>query len=126
MGRYDALTALLQARNDPVVTLTFAELDEIVGGLPASARKYAAWWANKVSSQPHAAAWLNANRRASPDFRSQLAVFLAEGERDEPVAAPLSTELEGSRVVEDYVESTISLERDLEEHIAKQLSTLEP
>ena len=40
MGRYDALTTCLLSRPEPVVTLTFDELDTIVGGLPNSAKTY--------------------------------------------------------------------------------------
>lgn len=37
--------------------LTFEQVDEIVGGLPASARVHRPWWAN--SSHSHALAWRN-------------------------------------------------------------------
>ena len=46
MSRYDALTTCLLSRAEPVVALTFDELDTIVGGLPNSAKTYGAWWAN--------------------------------------------------------------------------------
>lgn len=75
MSRYDALTAKLRSFAEPQVVLTFDELDHIVGGLPISAKKYAAWWANKSSSQAHARAWLDAGRHARPDFHARLAVF---------------------------------------------------
>jgi hypothetical protein len=70
MGRdYGALTAYLRRRPEPEVTLSFAELDDVIGGLPASARKYQAWWANSRRSQPHAQSWLDAGRRATVDFK---------------------------------------------------------
>lgn len=67
---YVALTNVLSERHDPVIDMTFAELDRLVGGLPESARKYAAWWANSRTAQPHTRYWLDAKRRASPDFNA--------------------------------------------------------
>lgn len=67
---YVALTNLLSQRSDPVIEVTFTELDRLVGGLPESARKYPAWWANSRTAQPHARYWLDAKRRASPDFNA--------------------------------------------------------
>jgi hypothetical protein len=68
MPSYDALTEFLNGTEGAEITLTFAQLDRIVGGLPASARKHQAWWANSMRSQPHARAWLNARRSAQVDF----------------------------------------------------------
>jgi hypothetical protein len=75
MSRYDALTTKLRSLSEPEVVLTFDELDDIVGSLPTSAKKYGAWWANRTSSQAHARAWLEAGRYAKPDFRARHAVF---------------------------------------------------
>ena len=75
MSRYAALTAVLLARKEAKVILTFDELDAIVGILPNSAKTYGAWWANKRSSQPHAKFWLDAHRKAAPDFRTKLKII---------------------------------------------------
>ncbi len=55
--------------------MTFRELDALVGGLPASARQYPAWWANTRTAQPHSYHWLDAGRRAKPDFNGQRVRF---------------------------------------------------
>ena len=125
MSRYDALTTALAARDEPEVVLSFDELDSIVGGLPKSARKYHAWWANKVSSQPHSRAWLATGRLASPDFGQERAVFTLVSEEAEQLIEPQDGGGPGD-LVADYVESTISLERDLESHLIANLGTLEP
>jgi hypothetical protein len=78
MSRYDTLTERLQSFTEPTVTLSFEELDEVVGGLPPSAKKYPEWWANKRTSQAHAKAWLDAGRRAKPDFGAGHVVFTAD------------------------------------------------
>jgi hypothetical protein len=70
MPKYGALTAYLQYRAEPVIVVSFGELDRLIDGLPPSARRHAAWWANSTASQNHARSWLDAGRRAQPDFNS--------------------------------------------------------
>lgn len=125
MSRYDALTEHLLGSSEPVVRLTFEELDSIVGGLPDSAKKYGAWWANNRTSQAHSRAWLDAGRRASLDFRSRLATFSLDPTATEPQSE--SEELvEAQGLLSGFVESSISLERDLEDHLVAHLGLLEP
>ena len=125
MSRYDALTEHLLASSDPVVRLTFEELDSIVGGLPESAKKYGAWWANNRTSQAHSRAWLDAGRKASLDFRGRVATFRLDPTVAEPES--VSEELvEAQGLLSGFVESSISLERDLEDHLVAHLDLLEP
>lgn len=71
MSKYDALMEHLATRSEPVVMLSFTQIDALVtGGLPASARQHSAWWANSRTAHAHAAAWLDAGRTAQPDFNS--------------------------------------------------------
>lgn len=74
-SKYLALTTFLDERSEPVVEITFTQLDRMVGGLPSSARKHAAWWANSRTAQPHARYWLDARRRATPDFNGERVRF---------------------------------------------------
>lgn len=64
MGRYDPLRAHLveaNAKGQYRVEMTFNEIERLVGGLPASARKYDAWWSNEQDGQHvQARAWLDA------------------------------------------------------------------
>jgi hypothetical protein len=58
---YDPLGVLLAeaaARGDRELQLRFDDIDNVVGGLPASARKYREWWAN--SGRPQSAVWRGA------------------------------------------------------------------
>ncbi len=81
VSKYEALTDVLRTKPEPVVELSFAELDRIVpGGMPSSARKHPAWWANSRSAHDHARYWLDAGRTAHPDFKGGRVRFTIGGE----------------------------------------------
>jgi hypothetical protein len=61
MSKYDPLFRYLQQLLLTMnkVTLAFSEIEKVLGGpLPASARKYPAWWANDIT-HVEARAWMN-------------------------------------------------------------------
>ena len=64
MGKYDRLLAHLCRCGDGPVEMTFDEIDALVGGLPASAERWPAWWANEAAGPRHvqARAWLDSGR----------------------------------------------------------------
>lgn len=76
-AKYQPLRQLLDdAPPDEQVSLTFEEIDDIVGGLPSSARRHRPWWANTlVGARPHAYAWLGAGRRVSEVRLGRAVVF---------------------------------------------------
>ena len=57
MSKYNPLREFLAARAGNTVTLTFAQIDELVGTLPASAHKYQVWWHNNDPSHQHCQSW---------------------------------------------------------------------
>ncbi len=78
-SRYDPLRWYLAERSDPVIRLSFAEIERILGvTLPASARQHRAWWANEqAGSHVHARSWLDAGRRtANVDLNAATADFV--------------------------------------------------
>ncbi len=60
MAKYDALADYLRRvpANEHTVTLSFAQVDRIVGGLPPSAYNIRQWWGN--DSKVEALAWRSA------------------------------------------------------------------
>ncbi|MEF8690411.1 UNVERIFIED_CONTAM: endonuclease NucS [Comamonas sp. A-3] len=127
MSRYAQLTSVLLSNPAAQVILTFDELDKIVpGGLPASAKQYPAWWANNASSQPHAKYWLDAGRRATPNFKANRAVFTLDTSLETGELAAAVVDESTPQVLAEYVESSLSLERDLEDQIVSHLDVLEP
>ena len=65
MSKYSALRRQLENAAGPSVEMTFGEVDDIVGGLPASARRHSAWWSNeREGSHVQAHAWMDAGWRA--------------------------------------------------------------
>lgn len=98
MPDYRALTEYLRRQAEPVVTLSFAQIERIVGALPKSATTYQAWWANSTVSRPHAHYWIDAHRQATPDFNAGLVRFSVGGDnprgpnrelRRNPVVGPV-------------------------------------
>ena len=77
---YAALTRALRGRDEVVVRMSLAEIDRLVDGLPPSAHKHQAWWANSRTARPHAHYWLDAHRQAKPDFNSGVVSFSRGGE----------------------------------------------
>lgn len=124
---YAQLTAVLLASQEPQVALTFDELDRlVVGGLSESSKKYASMWTNKEESRAWAKSWLDAGRRASLDVRGKRVVFTLDSSLEtSELAADVVGESTPQELTE-YVESSLSLERDLEEQIVSHLDVLEP
>jgi hypothetical protein len=77
-SKYDALASHLEGV-DPqvrVLTISFAEIDRIVGGLPPSARRLRQWWGN--DSKPEARAWCRAGWHVDAlgvDFNAETVRF---------------------------------------------------
>ena len=63
-GKYDPRFEHLCRGGDGPVEMSFDEIAWLVGGLPASAERWQAWWANVAEGGRHvqARAWLNAGR----------------------------------------------------------------
>ncbi len=74
MAKYDPLFDRLNVAGR-TVNMQFAELDELVGGLPPSARRYAAWWANDDRTHPHCMSWGEAGYRAEVDLAAEVVRF---------------------------------------------------
>jgi hypothetical protein len=85
MSRYDALGDCLRASGRADVSLSFLEIEGVIGArLPASAHKNRSWWGNTVRS-PQGAAWMRAGwMLASVALPDGPATFVV----GEPVARP--------------------------------------
>lgn len=64
VAKYDPLFEHLCRAGDGPVEMTFADVERLVGRLPASAIRHAAWWTNEAEGGRHvqAKAWMNAGR----------------------------------------------------------------
>jgi hypothetical protein len=66
VSKYSALRRHLELELGSSVEMAFAEVDRIVGGLPASARRYSAWWSNeRKGSHVQARSWMDAGWRVA-------------------------------------------------------------
>lgn len=78
MSKYAPFAAHLQAQQANSVTLTFQQIGDLVGGLPASALIHEAWWANSRTEDSHTWAhlWLAAGwERGTLDLAKGVVTF---------------------------------------------------
>ena len=72
--KYEPLSRHLRSAAHPF-SMTFAEISQLVGGLPPSAYQHRAWWANDLS-HVEAHAWLELDRRVEEvDLERQVVRF---------------------------------------------------
>ncbi len=58
MPKYEPLRERLARADGDAIELSFRMVDELVGGLPRSARHHRSWWGNESDpGRVHAAAW---------------------------------------------------------------------
>ncbi len=78
-SKYDRLADHLAALDAPVVTLTFAAIEALVGPLPATARRDKYWWGTTTFARyasAHILAWWQAGYIADrPDFTAETVTF---------------------------------------------------
>lgn len=76
MSKYDALRDHLRRRSAEV-TYSLDEVAALVpGGLPPSAYRHPAWWANGDRSHAHARSWGDAGYTAHPDLARRRVRFI--------------------------------------------------
>jgi hypothetical protein len=78
-AEYRPLHKYLRDRYADTVRLTFTEIEDLIGvSLPEVARVDQAWWANPAEGSPASAqshAWIQADRRATPNLRARSVAF---------------------------------------------------
>ena len=78
-SKYDPLYDHLANNPETVIALSFSEVERILGfALPASARRYQAWWANeREGTHSHARSWLDASYKTQGvDLNAQAVRFV--------------------------------------------------
>lgn len=81
-GAYGALQKYLTGRYADAVTLTFSEIEDLLGfALPEQARVELEWWgavAPGGAPTPQGQSWTLAKRRATPNLRAETVLFERE------------------------------------------------
>lgn len=116
-SKYEQLSSYLREADESVLLLSFADVDAIVGGLPASARGHRTWWGNS-SRHPHAVAWISAGWIVkSVDLNTQQ-VVLRRGSPDARGATGRKQILDGTAALESVIRTAgyDSIEAALAEH----------
>jgi hypothetical protein len=78
-GKYGALQKYLTERYADAVTLTFGQIEDVMGStLPAAARTQPEWWTTTVAQtgdHAQSEAWLLAGRTAEPNLGARTVLF---------------------------------------------------
>ena len=96
MSKYAPLEAYLENSTMREIPMKFAEIERIIDGrLPASSRKYPAWWSNESSTHVQAEAWKNAGyKTVNVNIENEKLMFI----RDNSVGpAPATSNLQPRR-----------------------------
>jgi hypothetical protein len=96
VGKYDALGSWLRRRRQPVVELSFADIERIIRALLPHCAADASWWTNERKFERgfvQCRAWLDAGFEAEPAVRGEKVVFRRVGARsnrliDESTVSP--------------------------------------
>jgi Swt1-like HEPN len=75
-SKYDALRDFLTKTDAAPITLTFTQVDQLIGNLPRSARLYHLWWGNDDPSHHHCRSWGDAGYIAQADLKGQTVTFI--------------------------------------------------
>ena len=113
-GKYERLTSILSVSSSNTVDFSFDDLSDVLGGLPNSARRYAAWWANSRTGHEHAKSWLDAGYIAKPRFAEGSVRFERQGIASEqsPFSSETSFKRGGRTLLADSTpERAVSLPR---------------
>ena len=77
MGKYDPLTAYLSATNKSKITLTYSEIEKVVGfTLPKSSYSDGRWWMNNDKTHTQSAAWGNAGYEVESSKLGEYITFI--------------------------------------------------
>jgi hypothetical protein len=96
MSKYEPLYRHLRASDREYLEFSFTDIEEILGfPLPASARRYPAWWSNSDVSHVQAQAWLRADYETTvvdvPGERLRFSSIKRSKGYREMTQAPLSS-----------------------------------
>lgn len=108
-GKYQPLTRHLEESPNPKVTMTFGEVEKILGfALPHSARFHPAWWANQDRGQ--SLAWIKAGFRTSAvSIDGERLTFLRDDVGEEASEAANGLVSEPLSIAEAKVRLALSL-----------------
>lgn len=95
MAKWSSLTYYLNSVPSEI-TLTWPELDAIVGGVPASAAKHRPWWSG---DRPHVRSWKSAGFEFTNLQMGSQVTFVRSGSRSEVATANSRTTLARSKPV---------------------------
>lgn len=125
MSKYDSIPQYLDRKGVDAVSLTFTEIERVLGGpLPPSARKHQAWWANESSgAHVNAKAWRRAGwKTRGLDLGAERVVFVRDRSSPRPSDSRSGAIRVPRRLLSPSALRVIEAEADPERKIAEALN----
>lgn len=80
MRKYDPLMLFLDKCNEKEITLSYEEIEKIIGDkLPQSAYKKTEWWSNNDITHTQSAAWSDVGYKTGNILLGKFVIFYKEG-----------------------------------------------
>lgn len=92
MGKYEPLRRFLASRHTETVTMTFAEIEKLLGFKLPPSHRYRAWWSNNGFNNVMTQEWIEAGYRTEQvDIAGRKLVFRRAEDRRSEKAEPART-----------------------------------
>lgn len=83
MSKYEPLRSFLKTKGAPVIPMTFAEIEKVLGFNLPNSQRYPAWWSNNRTNNVMTNEWLAAGYRTEQvDVAARKLVFRRTAEPD--------------------------------------------
>lgn len=90
MGKYTPLTEFLAARRGRRITMSFSEIEQVVGAPLPNSKRIRAWWSNNSDNNVMTVAWLAAGfKSADVDIEQERLTFVPAGLPSEGSKGPV-------------------------------------
>ena len=107
MAKYDPLELYLSAQPEDGCTLTFAQIEEIIGApLPPSARRHKSWWGND-NTHVQAQTWMDAGWMTDPPRLDEEIILFRRAYFSPPPPTEKPDEGEHSQVIVRKLDSAV-------------------
>ena len=111
MSKYSPLSEYLGQQRNPVVRMSFDEIERVIGEkLPPSALRYRAWWSNNDTNNVMTKAWLEAGFQSEEvDMKARRLAFRRVHAKPSPTGPTPSEANAGRHPLIGWMKGTLTI-----------------